>query len=94
MNTLRDSKRHGVPEVNIRLGTNDLTNSKNANLSRKSFVQPQKERLSKVKQRMLKLVIEKRNKGCPISHEVIKLKALEEASYLTISKKDFEANMG
>ena len=91
---LRASRKYGVPEVNIRLWRKDLDKYNNANSSRKSFSGSKKGWFNEVEQQVLKFIIEKRNEGCPISREVIRFKALEEAADLIIPRKDFKASMG
>ena len=93
-NNVQAAKKYSVSEKNIRLWRKNVSTYKKTNSARKAFRGPKKGRFVQIDQEVYNFVIQKRNEGLPISREVMKIKALEIAKDLKISKEEFKASIG
>ena len=76
-NNCAAGRKYEVSEPNVRRWRTIKEKLENANSSRKSFSGPKKGRFHELEERVVNYVREKRNEGFPVTHEVIRMKAIE-----------------
>jgi hypothetical protein len=81
-------------EPNVRRLRKQKELLKGANSTRKAFCGPKHGNFNAADKKVLRIVLEKRKNGFPVTGETIRMKALEIATSLKIPRQDFKASNG